>query len=632
MSRGMFIDYRHETDIYHMKQLPDNHITEPMTRYHPDRNKRDLLPTARECLFACTITLMLLLILYGSSFRVPFHYDDFFNIADNPNIHMHEFSLDSLKKVVHGKKLNLTYDTRPLSYLTFALNYYFSQTDVFGYHVVNFLIHYTSSILLFLLLHLTLSISGPIRDYHKHAYSISLLSTIVWASHPIQVTAVTYIVQRMTSMAAMFYIMSMLFFALYRLAAEKRQKMIRLSLCILTGILAMLSKENSVMLPVSILLYEIFIIQGTGPGKRNRVIISLLVIMAGIVVFACILTTPSALFSGYQTRYFTMPERVLTEPRVLLFYISLLVYPVSSRFTLLHDIEVSQNLLTPWTTLPSIALVLSIITAGLYLSRKHPVIGFGILFFFLNHLIEGTVIPLELIYEHRNYLPSLFFFPIFIIMIFRLLSRIPGAGTIPVLCFLSGIIFLVSQSHTTYMRNNLFLSGVRLWNDNIEKAPALSTPYLNLGRSLWEIGLTEKSMEALNKAEALNRFNNTIQHRTLIFNKAMHDAYVTRQYRKAGEAFQKALLINNGSPAIWAELSRIHLILGNPEKAMDLAGHALSFWPDNPDLLFVKSMILFKTGRLEPALLEIKKVIELYPDHPKYRIFMAEIHREKKDR
>jgi len=619
-----------------MEPLPDNHITEPMTRIDPEMNNRTLFPSARECLFAFTAILLLLLVIYGSSFRAPFHYDDYVNIVDNPNIHLRDFSLHSLRNVLYGKKPNHTWDTRPLSYLTFALNYYVGRTDVFGYHAVNFAIHYLSSVLLFFLLHLTLAASFAVRDDPKHVYSLSLLSTIFWATHPIQVTAVTYIVQRMTSMAAMFYLMSMLFFALYRLTAGKRQKIIRLALCILAGILAMLSKENAVMLPVSILLYEMLIIQGPGPNpgpkKRNGAIISLLVIITGMVVLACILTTPSAVFNGYQTRYFTMQERILTEPRVILFYLSLLVYPVSSRFTLLHDIELSRNLLTPWTTLPAIVLVMSIIPAGLYLSRKHPVISFGILFFFLNHLIEGTVIPLELIYEHRNYLPSLFFFPIFIIMIFRLLSRIPGTGTIPVLCFFSGIILLVSQAHTTHMRNYRFLSGVRLWSDNIEKSPALSTPYLNLGRSLWEIGLTEKSMEALNKAEALNRFNNTIQHRTLIFNKALYDAYITRQYRKAGEAFQKALLINNGSPAIWAELSRIHLILGNPEKAMDLAGHALSFWPDNPDLLFVKTMILFKTGRLEPALSEITKMIELYPDHPKYQILMAEIHRGKKDR
>ena len=135
----------------------------------------------------------------------------------------------------------------------------------------------------------------------------------------------------------------------------------------------------------------------------------------------------------------------------------------------------------------------------------------------------------------------------------------------------------------------------------------MSTPYLNLGRSLWELGLTEPSMEALNKAESLNRYNNTIQHRTLIFNKALYDAYVTRQYRKAGEAFQEALRINNGSPYIWAELARIHLILGNHEKAMDLAGHALSFWPDNPDLLFAKSMILLKMHRLDVPLGKSKK-------------------------
>ena len=161
--------------------------------------------------------MLLLLIIYSNSFRVPFHYDDFVNIVDNPNIHMRDFSLSSLKNALYGKKLNQTYDSRPLSYLTFALNYYSDQTDVFGYHIVNFIIHYISSVLLFFLLHATMVISRPVRDYQKYAYPIALLAAFFWASHPIQVTAVTYIIQRMASMAAMFYLMSMLSFVFYRL-------------------------------------------------------------------------------------------------------------------------------------------------------------------------------------------------------------------------------------------------------------------------------------------------------------------------------------------------------------------------------------------------------------------------------
>ncbi len=592
---------------------------------------RILLPTAREGLFAVTAILILLLIIYSNSFHAPFHYDDFLNITDNPNIHLREFSLDSLKNILYGKKLNHTYDTRPLSYLTFALNYYFSRNNTFGYHIVNLTIHCITSILLFLLIHITLKLQNPATDSLKNIYPISLFSTLFWASHPIQVTAVTYIVQRMASMSAMFYILSMLFYIFFRVHAEAKQKGIGFLLFMLAGILAIAGKENALMLPISIFLYDVIIIQGLPQEKNKKHILLFLLILTGMLILGSFLFSPASILNGYKIRYFTMLERLLTEPRVIIFYISLLLYPVSSGFTLLHDIEISRSLFSPWSTLPSIALLCSFLYFGVYSSRKYPVIGFGILFFIFNHLIEGSFLPLELIYEHRNYLPSIFFFLIFAIMLTRPIDHLSKTRFMRTLFLIAGIILLVSQSHTTYMRNHLFLSGVRLWQDNSRKSPNLSTPFLNLGRSLWEIGRTEESIRMLEKAEKINRFNNKIQHRTLIFNKALHDAYVTRQYSKAGSAFEEALHINNGSPYIWAELSRIHMIQGDRQKAMGLVEHALSFWPDNPDLLFAKSVILLKENKLDSALEAIRKVTILDPDQTDYRIAMAEIYRKRKE-
>ena len=602
-----------------------------MLPYYPMTKNRFLLPTIREGLFAVTAILILLLIIYSNSFHAPFHYDDFLNITDNPNIHLRDFSLDSLKNILYGKNLNQTYDTRPLSYLTFALNYYISRNNTFGYHIVNFTIHFFSSILLFLLIHITLKLQSPAKDSLKTIYPVALLSTCFWASHPIQVTAVTYIVQRMASMSAMFYILSMLFFIFFRVTAGTRRKGIWFSLSVFAGIFALAGKENALMLPVSIFLYDVIIIQGLPQEKIKKNILIFLVILTSMMIFGSLLSSPSSVLNGYKIRYFSLMERLLTEPRVILFYISLLLYPVSSRFTLLHDIEISRDLLSPWSTLPSIALLCSLLFIGAYSSRKHPVIGFGILFFLINHLIEGTFLPLELIYEHRNYLPSIFFFLIFAIMLSRPIAHLSKTRSMRILFLIAGIILLAAQSHTTYLRNNLFLSGVRLWQDNSRKAPNLSTPLLNLGRSLWELGRWEESIRMLEKAEHLNRFNNKIQHRTLLFNKALHDAYITRQYTKARSAFEEALRINNGSPYIWAELSRIHMILGDRQKATNLVKHALSFWPDNPDLLFAKSVILFKQNKLDSALETIQKIIKFDPDRPEYWIAMAEIYRGKKE-
>ena len=113
---------------------------------------------------------------------------------------------------------------RPLSYLTFALNYHIGGGNVFGFHVVNFAIHYLASIFLFLIIYNTLRLPLLNDRYEKNAYAIALLSVFFWATHPIQVTAVTLIVQRMASMAGMFYIMGMYFYLKGRTTSSTKKR------------------------------------------------------------------------------------------------------------------------------------------------------------------------------------------------------------------------------------------------------------------------------------------------------------------------------------------------------------------------------------------------------------------------
>jgi uncharacterized membrane protein len=101
---------------------------------------------------------------------------------------------------------------------------------------------------------------------------------------------------------------------------------------------------------------------------------------------------------------------MLTEPRIVLFYLSQIFYPVPGRLSIVHDVQLSRSLLEPWTTLPAILVVLGLIGFGIWQLRKRPMLSFAVLFFFLNHTVESSIIGLELIYEHRNYLPSLFLF------------------------------------------------------------------------------------------------------------------------------------------------------------------------------------------------------------------------------
>ena len=302
-------------------------------------------------------------------------------------------------------------NNRPFAYLTFAMNYYFSGLRVFSYHIVNFFIHVLCSIVLYLFVYRTLNLP-VVKKYHSYnAHAVSLVSVFLWATHPIQVTAVTYIVQRMASMAGLFYIISMYCYLLARTTENKRHGHAWYASCCISGLLSFMTKENAAMLPFSIFLYDLLLLQPERNRKQIWRYLKKIILPVSIaLVLAFLYTDPLSVLSGYDKRPFTPIDRLMTQPRVILFYISLLIYPVSSRLALLHDFEFSTGMFSPWTTLPSILIVTGLILLFILLAKKHPLVSFCGIFFFLNHLIEGSIFNLELIYEHRNYLPSMLYF------------------------------------------------------------------------------------------------------------------------------------------------------------------------------------------------------------------------------
>ena len=143
---------------------------------------------------------------------------------------------------------------------------------------------------------------------------------------------------------------------------------------------------------------------------------------------------------------------------------------------------------------------------ALTIARKRPLISFCILFFFLNHLIEGSFIPVELIYEHRNYIPSMLFFVPVAIFILRMLDYFAYKKAIRWLMVFSVIFVLFAEGHTVYMRNEVLKTDMALWIDNILKYPNLSRPHNNLGINYTRQGLREAGMGEFIEASRLNKY------------------------------------------------------------------------------------------------------------------------------
>ncbi len=479
------------------------------------------LSACRKNTFAFITISILVFIIYSNNYSASWHFDDEPNILNRDELHLKNLNWKNIYKTFFwGKKI-----FRPVSCFSLALNYYFDKEKVFGYHLVNNFIHILSSIFLFLFIHQALKLPGLRGDFEKDAYDMALLATIFWASNPIHTQSVTYIVQRMTSMAGMFYIMSIYFYTKARLNSKKSYRTFLFILSTVTAFLAFGSKENTIILPVTVLLLEIILIQQLSFKvwlKENKTLSILL--LSGFLVMALIYFQFvrgggfTSFLDHYESRPYGLKERLLTEPRVIIYYITQLLYPMPSRLCVNHDFSLSYSLFHPITTLFAIMLIAFLIVGAFILSKRIPLISFSIIFFLLNHSIESTVLPLELVFEHRNYIPSmLIFIPISFIII-KILKIFHHRKIMAYLILSCITLVLIAYGHSTFIRNHIWKTEESLWLDCIEKYPDLWRPHNNLARyysnnnrieeaiSEYRIALTKKSRNYRDE-EVLSAYN-----------------------------------------------------------------------------------------------------------------------------
>ena len=375
-------------------------------------------------LIALALIAGVALIAYSNTFHVPFQFDDWPNILNNPNIQIKTFTWERAEQLI---KNTYKESTRFFSIFTLALNYYWGELDVFGYHLVNFMIHVASGILLYWFLILTFHLPSLKEKYGPISYRVALFSSLIFISHPIQTQSVTYIVQRMASMAGMFYLLSLVLYIKGRLSFGQTRFFYLggVGLCYLLGVF---SKENVAILPLFIFLYEFYFFQNVTVSQEGRKILFLLLGSIGLILLIGLIIGGEKYFrivmEDYQIRNFTLEERILTQFRVVLYYVTLLIYPHPSRLNLDYDFPLSKTILDPPSTLISMCLIAGLIGYSIWIAKKRPLISFFILWYFGNLLIESSIFPLEMVFEHRLYLPAAGPFTLFSLWVVRGIERL----------------------------------------------------------------------------------------------------------------------------------------------------------------------------------------------------------------
>jgi len=579
------------------------------------------LSSSRKNLFAVVALFVIVFSIYANTFDASWHLDDDQNIQNNKAVHLTKLNWKNIKKTFFyvGREGNEKL-YRPTACFSFAVNYYFGRLNVFGYHLVNIFIHFFTSVFLFLFIHHTLNLPILRERYGPNAYPIALLATVFWAINPVQTQAVTYIVQRMASMAGMFYIMSMYFYLKGRTAQKRPWRGLHYFMCLSCMLLSVGAKENAVMLPFSIFVFDLFLVQGLTRDNIRKNTFIFFIMISVVLVLALILRGPSvfdldSLLSGYKKiRPFTMGERLLTEPRVVLYYISLLFYPMPNRLCISHDFSISRSLIDPPTTLVAIIVILIILGISIKKAGRRPLISYCILFFFLNHIIESSIFPLEFCFEHRNYIPAmLFFIPIALLLIKGIQSFTHKPGMYFILTSFV-VLLLIGLGHSTFVRNFVWESEISLWQDAVLKSPDLVRPHTNLGVAYYRKKMHEAAMAEYRVAISKQPKHQKKGKGAAYLNIALIYDRVKQMPDEALIYYRKALELRRKDADAYNNMGAILSHKGMVQEALAAYRKAIKYKPDHRFAHMNLGKLLIGEARIEEAIPSLEKAMSITPN------------------
>jgi len=333
--------------------------------------------------------------LYGSGLSGGFFFDDDVNIVYVEALKLSRLDLDNLRAAWQSGRSGPL--GRPIAQVSFALNHYFNGFDPYFFKITNLVIHLMTGILVFLAarcLRFSLLLAGFVMAF--------------FLLHPVQLTSVLYVVQRMTSLAALFLLAAFLLHVVGRERGARAGWAMLLAAWCVCWPLSMLSKETGTLFPLFVVGWEVIVRrQQIGQldrfGKIVSATVALAVAAGGVYL---LLPADEWLWAGYAMRDFSPLERLLTESRVIWLYLGLIFLPRLDAFGLQHDdIVLSTGWLTPWTTLVSLFGLALLMGMAWVARKKYPLASFGIVWFLIGHSLEATFLPLEIAHEHRNYLP-----------------------------------------------------------------------------------------------------------------------------------------------------------------------------------------------------------------------------------
>jgi tetratricopeptide (TPR) repeat protein len=330
------------------------------------------------------------------------------------------------------------------------------------------------------------------------------------------------------------------------------------------------------------------------------------------------------ILAGYEIRNFSLGERLLTELRVVVFYLGQLLYPAPSRLSLEHDFPISQSLLAPPTTIFAALFLAVLLFLAVKLAGRRRLFSFAILWYLGNLLIESSVIGLEIIFEHRNYLPSMFVVVALVTIVDRLIE--PAKAKIALTLGVA-LIF----SFWTYQRSRVWGDEELLIRDSLGKAPNSFRLHYNLGTILAADGRHAEAIEAYHRAlQVYPRDSNTRRAKdlNLVYTNLGNALSRTGKFFEADKAYYQALRYNPGDGYAYLGLGINLLQEGKYQLSEDNFRKALLTTNDPTvhfDIRIGLGLTSWRQGGLDEALGHFKAALRLQPGSTRVQGYLVEL-------
>ncbi|RRN58795.1 hypothetical protein EIM48_01805 [Pseudoxanthomonas sp. SGNA-20] len=344
----------------------------------------------------------LVALVYWPGLGGPFIFDDFPALVGNQRVHLTSLAWGELWKAATSFDPGGT--GRQLAMASFAINHALGGLDPWGWKLGGLVVHLANAVLVYVLCLRLLALVGVQQYLHLSAAALAL----AWAVHPLQVSAVLYVVQRMETLCLTFTLLALLAYLRgRRLQIAGDHGWPWLAACAPLLLLALGAKESALLLPLFTLALELTVLAFGGATQVQQRFwrwAYALGCMVGVAIFVTVVVPHYAAPNAYFTRDFDIVQRLLSQLRILPMYLGQILLPIPARMPFYYDdFEASTSLLHPWTTLAGGLLLGGLLLLAAYWRKRAPLAALGVLWFFAGHAMTSNVVPLELVFEHRNY-------------------------------------------------------------------------------------------------------------------------------------------------------------------------------------------------------------------------------------